>query len=172
MNKTDKTLFIDNLSSDLKGVHSAILVNYSGLSVANQQQLKKRLKEVGARFIIVKNTLFRIAAEKSKLPKELSDNSVVTGQNGLVLADDDPIKPLSIIAAFAKEFELPQIRVGIVEGSFQDQSQLTNLASLGGKDAIIGQLVGLMSAPAYNIVGTLQAKLQELTYILDSISHK
>ena len=172
MNKTDKTVFIDNLSSDLKSVHSAILVNYSGLSVDNQQELKKRLKAVNARFIVVKNTLFRLAAEKSKLPSELSQNSIVSGQNALILADDDPVKPLSVIAGFAKEFELPQIKVGLVEGFFQDESQLASLAKLGGKDAIIAQLVGLMSAPTYAVVGTLQAKLQELTFILDSMSKK
>ncbi|MBI2103853.1 50S ribosomal protein L10 [Candidatus Woesebacteria bacterium] len=172
MKKTEKQFFVENLTEELKSAKSAILVNYSGLTVAKQRELKKRLKEVDARFVVVKNTLLARAGESAKYPSEVLSDSVLTGQNALVLAGDDPIKPLKVIADFAKEHELPQIKVGVVEGLFANNDILSNLAKLGGKDAVIAQLVGMLMAPAQQTVGVLEGKIQELIYLIDQVKGK
>lgn len=168
MKKAEKSVFVQNLTEELKSAKSAILVDYSGLSVTNQRELKKRLKEVGARFVVVKNTLFRISSKEANLPKEIRSDTVLKGQTALVLAEADPISPLSVIAKFAKEFELPQIKVGIVEGSFADKELLVNLAEIGGKDALIAQLIGMLISPTYQLVATSEAKLRELLFVLEA----
>jgi large subunit ribosomal protein L10 len=170
MNKTNKQLFVDNLTSELKSAKAAIVVNYAGLTVEKQEELKSRLRTVDARFLVVKNTLLKIAAINTKAPKEITEDTVLSGQNAIVLADDDPIRPILEIAKFAKENELPQIKVGLVEGYFQDENALLALSKLGSKDAVVSQVVGIMAAPTYHLVGVLQAKLQEFTYILQSIA--
>lgn len=168
MKKTEKALFVDNLTKELKGAKSVILVNYSGLSVSMQQDLKKRLKEVNSRMVVVKNTLLKLAGKNAKLPEESLEDSVLTGQNALIIADDDPIAPLQVIYKFAKEFEVPQFRVGIVEGTFQDKESLEKLSILPGKDGLLLQVLGNISAPTYMLVGTLEGNLQQLIYILET----
>ena len=164
----EKTFFVQNLSEVLKGAKSIILVDYSGLSVPMQQELKKKLKEVGAKMVVVKNTLFKLAGKDAKVLDNVLTDTVLTGQTALVLALEDPVAPLGILAKFAQEYEVPQLKVGIVEGSFQDKESLDVLSKLPGKDVLLIQTVGAIAAPAYGLVGTLQTNLQKLTYILDS----
>lgn len=170
MKKTEKALFVDNLTQELENAKSVILVNYSGLSVSMQQDLKKRLKEANSRMIVVKNTLLKLAGNNAKLPQESLEDSVLTGQNALIIADEDPIAPLQVIYKFAKEFEVPQFRVGIVEGSFQDKKSLEKLSTLPGKDGLLLQVLGTVASPTYMLVGTLEGNLQQLIYILETKS--
>lgn len=168
MKKQEKTFFVQNLSEELKGAKSIILVDYSGLSVSMQQELKKKLKEVGAKMVVVKNTLFKLAGKDAKVSDNVLTDTVLTGQTALVLALEDPVAPLGVLAKFAKEFEVPQLKVGIVEGSFQDKESLDVLSKLPGRDVLLIQTVGAIASPAYGLVGTLQTNLQKLMYILDS----
>jgi large subunit ribosomal protein L10 len=172
MKKTEKSLFVENLTQELKSVNSAIVINYSGLDVAMQQDLKKRLREVGARMMVVKNTLLKLAGEKAKVEDEMLEDTVLTGQNALILAEDDPIAPLQVLAKFAKEFETPQIKVGLVEGSFQDENALEKLSKLPGKDALIAQALGVIASPNYAIVSVLQNNLNQLVLVLNEASKK
>lgn len=166
MKKAEKVLFTDNLTAELKSAKSLVLVNYTGLSVKSQQELKKRLKEVGAKMLVVKNTLLKRASETAKLDKEIVTDEILSGQTALVISEADPISFIQVIGKFTKEFSVPQMKVGIVEGSFQSQAALAKLATLPGKDVLLGQLLGSLMSPSYGLVGTLNGNLQKLVYVL------
>lgn len=172
MQKTEKILLVEELSEELKSATSAVIVNYKGLSVSSQQELKKRLKSVGADMRVVKNTLFKLAGENAKLPKDVLTDTVLTGPTALVITEDDPIAPLQILYKFASEFEIPELKVGIVEKNFQGKEELIKLAQLPSKDVLFGQAVGTIAGPLYGIVGVLNANLQKLVYILKEASNK
>lgn len=167
MKKAEKTLFVDNLTEELKSAKSVVLINYTGLSVKAQQDLKKRLKNVGGRMLVVKNTLLKRAGESAKVDPEILTDTVLSGQTALVIADEEPIAPLQVLGKFAKEFETPKFKVGFVEGSFQDTESLIRLSLLPGRDALLGQLLGVLMGPEYGLVGTLNGNLQKLIYILN-----
>ncbi len=166
MKKQEKIFFVENLTEELRSAKSVVLINYAGLSVKAQQELKKRLKEVGARMLVVKNTLLKRAGEAAKVDKEILSDTVLTGQTALVIAEDDPIAPLGVLGKFAKEFEIPQLKVGIIDGAFQDSATLTKLSILPGKDVLLGQLLAALMTPSYGLVGTLNANLEKLVYVL------
>jgi large subunit ribosomal protein L10 len=168
MKKQEKIFFVENLTEELRSAKSVVLINYAGLSVKAQQELKKRLKEVGAKMLVVKNTLLKRAGEAAKVDNQILTDSVLTGQTALVISEDDPIAPLGVLGKFAKEFEVPQFKVGLVEGSFQDTEALKKLSALPGKDALLGQLLGALMSPSYGLVGTLNANMQKLLFILKS----
>lgn len=172
MLKNEKVKLVENLIEDLKGAKSVVLVNYSGLNVKAQQDLKGRLKSVGGRMVVVKNTLLKRAGESAKLDKNILEDSVLQGQTALVLADEDPVAPIQVMGKFAKEFELPKFKVGVVEGTFQDESSLTKLSTLPGRDVLLGQVLGALMASQYGLVGTLNANLQKLVFILSQASKK
>lgn len=172
MKKAEKTFFVQNLAEEIKSASSVVLVNYSGLSVKAQQDLKKRLKEVGAKMVVVKNTLFKLAADKAKLDKEILSDSVLVGPTALVITEDDSIAPLQILAKFAKEFGIPQLKVGLIESKFQDQDALVALSKLPGKQALTNQALGAISSPLYSLVATLQGNLQKLIFTLENASKK
>jgi large subunit ribosomal protein L10 len=178
MNKLEKVTFVENLQKELKGAKSVVLVNYAGLSVKAQQELKKRLTEVGGKMIVVKNTLLKLAGEAAGVDKNILTEEILVGQTALVIATDDPVAPIQVLGKFAKEFlsvdglPVPKFKVGVVEGSFQDQATLSKLSTLPGRDALLGQFLGTLMGAEYSLVGTLNANLQKLVYVLDVASKK
>lgn len=172
MKKTEKSFFVQNLAEELKSASSIVLIDYSGLNVKSQQELKKKLREVGAKMIVVKNTLFKLAGESVGFSSGALTDSVLSGPTALVLTEEDPITPLAVLAKFAKEFELPQLKVGVVEGSFQNKDALVTLSKLPGKNALVAQVVGSIAGPLYGLVGTLNTNMQNLVSILKQASEK
>lgn len=178
MLKAEKVTFVDNLKEELKSAKSVTLVNYAGLGVKAQQELKSRLFAVDAKMIVVKNTLLKRAGESVGIDKGLLTDGILAGQTALVIASGDPIAPIQILGKFAKEFTseagnpIPKFKVGVVEGSFQDEASLAKLATLPGRDALLGQLLGTLMGGQYGLVGTLNANLQKLVTVLDMASKK
>ncbi len=168
MKKAEKIFFVDNLTEELKGAKSVVLINFVGMGVKAQQDLKRQLKEVGAKMIVVKNTLLKIAAKNAKVDEALLEDSILTGQTALIVTSDDAISPIQVLGKFAKEFEIPQMKVGIVEGVIQDAQTLIHLSTLPGRDILLGQLLGALIAPSYGLVSTLNAGPSRLVSMLDA----
>ena len=166
MKKAEKVTLVDSLSVTLREAKSVVLVNYTGLNVKAQQELKNKLKEVGGRMVVVKNTLLKRAFESAKIDSKMAEANILSGQTALLMANDDPIGPIQVLGKFAKENELPKFKVGVVEGTFQDEASLLKLSTLPGRDALLGQLLGALMASEYGLVGTLQGNLNKLVYIL------
>lgn len=166
MKKQEKHTFVDSLTKELQEAKSIVLVNYSGLGVKAQQELKAKLSEVGGRLIVVKNTLLKLAGQKANLDENTLKDEVLSGQTALLLASDDPIAPLQVLSKFAKEHETPKLKVGIVENKFFDSETLSQLSLLPSKDVLLGQLLGSLMSNMYQLVGTLQNPMQKLVYIL------
>ena len=166
MKKQEKIFFVENLTEELKSAKSVVLVNYAGLNVKAQRELKARLKEVDAKMLVVKNTLLKRAGEAAKVDDQILSDSVLEGQTALIIAENDPIAPLSVLGKFAKEFEVPQLKVGIIDGSFQENEALVKLSNLPGRDALLGQVLATLMSPSYGLVGTLNSNMQKLLYIL------
>lgn len=170
MLKAEKKSLIDSLSPKLKASSSIVLVNFAGLSVSLQQKLKNELKAIGADITVVKNTLIKLAAKEAGLSDEILKDEILSGQTALVLTDGDSVAPIQVLGKFAKENQVPQFKVGIVEGNFQDKDSLVKISTLPGKEALYGQVVGSLMSPSYGLVGVLQGNLQKLVYILKEVS--
>jgi len=170
MRKSEKPFFVSNLTEELKGASSVILVDYSGLTVKLQQDLKKRLKEIGSNMFVAKNRLFKLAGNEAKMPEEVLTDTALTGPTAFIISEEDPIAPLQVIYKFAKEHEIPTFKAGIVDGKFQDKEALKILAQLPSKEVLYGQLMGTIASPMYGLVSTLQGNLQKLVYILKTKS--
>lgn len=168
MKKAEKVFFVDNLTAELKTAKSIVLINYAGLSVKAQQELKRRLGEVGAKMIVVKNTLLKRAGTAAKVDASILKDTILTGQTALIVAEEDAIAPIQVLGSFTKEFEVPQLKVGVVEGTFQDTESLARISTLPGRDGLLSQLLGTLMSPSYGLVGTLEANMQKLVYILKS----
>ena len=167
MKKQEKPFFVENLTQELKKASAVVLIDYSGLSVKLQQELKKRLREIDASLEVVKNTLFKLAGNEAKIPTDTLSDTVLSGPTALVVTEADPVAPLSILHQFAKEYDIPKLKVGIIDGVFTNQEQLEILATLPSKNVLQGQVVGSISSPLYSLVSTLQGNLHKLTYLLN-----
>jgi large subunit ribosomal protein L10 len=166
MKKVEKPMFVDNLRAELESSTCVVLVDYAGLTVKMQQDLKAKLSEVGAGMSVVKNTLLKIAATNANFSKEFLSDELLSGPTALIITEGDPIAPLQILSGFAKNYDIPQFKVGMIEGKTQDRQSLLRLSSLPSKDVLSAMAIGAISAPLYGIVGVLNANMGKLVYIL------
>jgi large subunit ribosomal protein L10 len=167
MLKAQKITYVEELTGKLKNAKSLVLVNYTGLNVKAQQELKNRLDEVGGKMIVIKNTLIKRAGQSADVDPEMLKDSVLQGQTALVVASEDALAPIQVLGKFTKEFETPKFKVGVVEGMFQDEASLTKLSSLPGKDVLLSQVLGSLMSNLYGLVGTLNSPMRQLVYTLD-----
>jgi large subunit ribosomal protein L10 len=168
MLKAGKVELVKDLVTDLEKAKSIVLVNYTGLNVKAQQELKTRLNAVGGRMVVVKNTLLKRAIESAKLDAKATTSEILSGQTAIVIADADPVAPIQVIGKFAKEFELPKFKVGVVDGSFSDAESLLKISTLPSKDVLLSQVLGALMSSEYGLIGTLNSPMQALVATLDA----
>lgn len=169
MKKTEKIILVQNLIEQLRSANSIILLDFSGLNVKQQQELKRRLKEAEALFLVVKNTLLKRAAYSISMKENLSD-TVFSGPTALVITENDAVEPIRVIYRFAEEFGVPNFKVGIVEGKLQAKDSLEALAKLPGKEVLLAQTISVFSAPIFSLFSTFQENLKKLFWILQTAS--
>jgi large subunit ribosomal protein L10 len=158
---------VKGLTDMLSSAKSAVFVNYAGLSVKGQQELKNTLKEGKAKMLVAKNTLFKIAAKNANLPADFYTDTVLSGQTALVTSNEEAVASVQTLGKFIKEKEIGQLKAGVIEGGFYNESGLLKLSTLPSKEVLYAQVVGGVAAPLYALVGTLQSNLQKLVFVLD-----
>lgn len=168
MLKAGKVTLVNDLVKELEVAKSFVLVNYTGLNVKAQQELKHRLNAVGGRMVVVKNTLLKRAIENAKLDTKATTDEILSGQTAIVIADEDPVAPIQALGKFAKEFDLPKFKVGVVDGSFQESEALIKISTLPSKDVLLSQVLGSLMGSLYGLVGTLNSPMQSLVATLDA----
>lgn len=167
MLKAAKVTLVEKLTDELKDAKSVVLVNYAGLNVKAQQDLKAKLNASGARMVVVKNTLLKRAGSAANIDKGLLEETILQGQTALVISGDDAVAPIQVLGKFAKENEVPKFKVGVIEGAFQDEAGLSKLSTLPGRDVLLAQVLGSLMAGMYGLVGTLNSPMSQLVYTLD-----
>lgn len=159
-----------SLTPRLKNASSVVFVNYTGLSVTLQQKLKSELKAIGSDMTVVKNTLIRRAGKEAGILEDVLTDEVLSGQTALILTEGDAVAPIQVIGKFVKENQVPQFKIGIVDGNLQDKNALVKISTLPTKDVLYSQVVGSLMSPMYGLVGTLNGNMQKLLYILKEVS--
>src|SRR5579859_3017443 len=141
MKKQDKSLLIAKLSKDFLDAKSVTLVDFAGMNIKSQNDLKKKLREAKSRFVVAKNTLIKIALNEAKMPKELSEKAILSGQTAVMLADEDAVSPIQLAGKFASENETLKFKAGMLEGLYQDKESLVAISKLPSKEVLNGQVV-------------------------------
>ena len=170
ISRTNKSDLISGLSPKLKSASSIVFVNFAGLSVGLQQKLKLELKAIGSDMTVVKNTLIKLAGKEAGLKEEVLTDEVLSGQTALIMTEGVAIAPIQVLGKFVKENQVPQFKVGIIEGAFQNKEALLKISTLPTKETLYSQVVGSLMSPMYGLVGTLNGNMQKLVYILKEVS--
>jgi large subunit ribosomal protein L10 len=160
---------VTGLREKVKKAKAMVFAEYKGLDANSMNALKGKVREENAEIAIAKNTLLKKALEEENVDtKDLQ----LDGQLATVFAYEDAISPLKKLTEFAKEFSLPEIKFGLIEGIFNDKGQLEILSKLPGKDQLIAQVVGGLKSPINGIVNVLGGPQRKLVYALSAIAEK
>jgi large subunit ribosomal protein L10 len=167
--KAQKQEMVTALAAQLARSPTVYVTDFTGLDVARITALRRRLRAAGVEYVVVKNTLARRAlgdAQRAGLEAHLA------GPTGLVLAGADPVGAAKVLADFAKEFEKPAIKVGLVDGKAVTAEQVKRLAALPSKVELLGQLAGALHAPLASLAGALNGVLYNMVGALEALTHK
>ncbi|MDN5348205.1 MAG: large subunit ribosomal protein [Clostridia bacterium] len=164
--KEAKIQIVNELKDHLEKSVAVVLTDYRGLKVAEMTQLRRKLREAGAHYKVVKNTLMRRAAEELGL-QEL--NPYLEGPTAIAYSFQDPVSPAKILTEFARNNKNLELKAGVLEGKVIDLKGLQSLAELPSREELLAKVLGGMRAPLYNLVGILAALPRNLVYVLDAI---
>jgi len=169
MVKPEKIKKVEEIKELLKDSKGFYLADFTGLTVAEITDLRRRLREKKALMKVVKNTMARRALED--LGYE-GFSEILVGPNAIIVAYEDPVEPLKSIFEFIKEVNKTQLKVGYVEGTIFDADGLKQLSKLPSKDVLRAQVVGTLQAPIYGLVWRLKGMLTSLAVVLNEIKKK
>lgn len=143
---------IQEIAELLEGAQSAVLVDYRGLSVAQDTKLRKELREAGVTYKVYKNTMLHLAAKGTDF--EQLDASL-EGPTALAVSKEDATAPARVLYNFSKTAPVLELKAGIVEGVFYDAAGIKEIASIPAKEELLGRLFGSLQSPITNFARVL-----------------
>lgn len=149
-----KKQVVAQLVETLKSAQAGVLIDYRGITVEQDTQLRAKLREAGVEYKVVKNTLTRFAAKEVGF--EALDEQL-NGPTALAISTTDAVAPAKVISDFAKEVEALQIKAGFVDGKVISLDEVKTLASTPSREVLIAKIMGSLNAPISKLVRTLQA---------------
>lgn len=163
MVRPEKAAVVAEVSERLEKSTATVLTEYRGLNVDELAQLRRQLREQGAEYRVVKNTMTRRAAEKAGLP---IPDDLLTGPTALTLCDGDPVAATKVLKKFADQHPALVIKGGVVEGQLLDAEQTRWLAELESREALLSRLAGLMQQVLAQPAQLAQAGLSQMARLL------
>lgn len=165
MKLTEKQTIVDELSVKLQSARSVYVTDFTGLNVAQVSDLRRRLRKAGVEYVVVKNTLARRAFSGAKVS---GLDAHLKGSTALALSADASVSA-KVLSDFAKEFQKPSVKGGIVEGRAVTPEQVKRLASLPPREQLLAELGAAMQAPMAGFVGALQALVSNFAGALEAL---
>ncbi len=166
-----KRELLEQYKTYLAQSQGVVLITFQGLSVPEMQQLRKRLRENGAAFMVVKNTLLRIALQDQGYP--LPETRVLEGPTAAVFALEDPVAAAKTVVDYLKDHqEQVQIKAGYYYREVIPADEVVALAKLPSLPEARAQLLGMLMAPATQLVRLLQEPARQLAAVLQAYVEK
>jgi len=162
--KAKKQEQVEKLSEDLKNVSNVVVATYTKLTVAQDYELRKALRGVGARYQVVKNTLAEKAAKGTRVEGALKE---LAGVTSIAYTTGDPVAMAKALTKYAKDTPDFTFKVGVVEGRVVSIKEIESLATLPSKDELMSKLLFLINAPAQRLATAVNAVPRNLAVVVN-----
>lgn len=170
MNRTEKQELIDELHKEFEASPHAVLVDFTGLSVPAVTEFRRKMKAAGSRYRVVKNSLALRAAKGTALEK-LGDR--LQGTTGIAYSGSDPVALAKVLVDFAKDHPTLAVKAGVVSGDqVLDAAGVKTLSTMPGLAELRARLLGLLQAPATQLVRLLATPATQLAQVMKAHQEK
>ncbi len=158
-----------SVTEHLKNSEGLVFTADNGLTVAETEELRSKLRQEQSSLQVIKKTLLRKAISEAKL--ELEDFNT-TGNVGLAFSQSDPVAPARLVNNVAKVNEKFQILGGLLEGKFISKEKVIELAKLPSRQELLAKVVGTINAPVSGFVNVLAGNIRNLVNVLNAVKDK
>lgn len=169
MNRSEKAALIAQIKAKADAASFLVVTDFKGMSVEELTRLRVKLYECGGDYLVVKNTLARIALTDG-MHDSIKD--MFKENCGIAIATEDPVAVAKAVSEFAKTSKLFTIRHASLEGKKLNAAQVEELAKLPGKQELLAHLLGTMNAVPTNFVSLFANMVRPLLYALKAIEEK
>ena len=147
-----KQPIVEEIASTVKDAATVVIVSYSGITVAQDTQLRRQLREAGVTYKVYKNTLMTRAFKGTEF-EGLTES--LKGTNAIAVCKDDATAPARILSKFAKDCPAIQLKAGVVEGIVYDEKGMAEIAKIPSRDELISKFLGSIQSPITNFARVL-----------------
>ena len=169
MVREDKVEAVKELEEIFKSAGTLVMAEYRGLTVSQQTQLRKDLKNAGASFNVVKMSLAKRAAENVGY-KDILEH--FAGPTGIAVIESDPVEAAKVLKEFSKENDAFIVKGGLMDQEPLTIEQLNVLASIDSRDVLLAKIAGGFNAPVSKLARTLKAVLNKSGYAFKALIEK
>ncbi|MCI6907953.1 MAG: 50S ribosomal protein L10 [Clostridiaceae bacterium] len=165
----EKRALVAELTEKMKNASAGVLVDYKGITVADDTKLRRELRAAGVEYAVIKNTMLRFAIDNlgySELDEQLN------GTTALAISPEDPVAAAKILTAYAKKNDKFKIKGGFVDGKPLNTAEVADLAELPPREVLIAKVLGGFNAPISGLVGVTNGLLRGLVAALAAIAEK
>ena len=148
-----KQPIVAEISAGIANAQSVVLVDYRGLTVEQDTELRKKLREAGVSYKVYKNTMMNFAFKGTEF-EGLAP--YLNGPSAMAYSSEDATAPARVLAEFAKKANKLEIKAGVVEGNVYDAKGMEAIANIPSRDVLIGRLLGSMQSPITNFARVLK----------------
>ena len=148
-----KQPIVEEISELLNGAATAVVVDYRGLTVAEDTELRKQLREAGVVYKVYKNTMINFAIKDTEFA-DLAQH--LEGPTAIAVCKDDATAAARVLAKFAKTAEALEIKGGVVDGVYYDVAGIGQIASIPSREVLLSKLLGSMQSPITNFARVIK----------------
>jgi large subunit ribosomal protein L10 len=148
-----KQPIVNEISELLNGAQTAVLVDYRGLTVEQDTNLRKQLREAGVVYKVYKNTMINFAIQGTEFE---SLGQHLEGPTAIAISKDDATAPARILYEFSKTAEALELKAGVVEGTYYDSEGIKAIATIPSREVLISRLLGSMQSPITNFARVIK----------------
>ena len=168
-----KQPIVQEISETIKDAQSLVVVDYRGLTVAEDTQLRKNLREAGVTYKVYKNTMMRFAFQQLGFDQFTEE---LKGSNALIFSNEEMVDGPKVARKYIDKDDANKdkliIKSGVVDGNYQTPDEMLAIAKLPGQQELASMLVNTLQAPIRKLAGDLSQINAKLVYALDAVREK
>lgn len=169
MNRDEKVAKVKELTEKIESCSVLLLADYRGITVAEARELRNEMRQAGARFEVIKNSLMELAAESASVDDL---KRYLDGPTAVAFCEGEGMEPAKVLTKFAKEFKPLEIKGGILDGAAIDAEKIKFLASLPSREVLLGQLAGVLQGPIRGLATVCAGPVRGLVTVLQRVQEQ
>ena len=142
-----KQIIIDEIKDKFERAESAVVIDYMGITVAEADEMRKKLREAEVDYTVYKNTLVKRAIEGTKYE---ALGEILEGPSGFAFSYDDATAPARVLNDARKAYKKMEFKGGIIEGEYYDKENIEKIAAIPSRDTLISKYMGSIQSPIAN----------------------